>query len=49
MRFMFRLHALAACVALAFSAHAADKATAIPDNAVSCRRSRVLGVGPPGR
>ncbi|WP_036137863.1 M20/M25/M40 family metallo-hydrolase [Luteibacter sp. 9135] len=35
MRPTFRPHALAACLVLAFSAHAADKATAIPDNAVA--------------
>jgi hypothetical protein len=35
MRHTFRLHALAACLALAFSAHAADKATTIPDKAVA--------------
>jgi hypothetical protein len=35
MRHSFRLHALAACVALAFSAHAADKATTIPAKAVA--------------
>src|SRR6201991_1220497 len=35
MRHTFRLHALAACLALAFSAHAADKATTIPDKAVT--------------
>jgi hypothetical protein len=35
MRHTFRLHALAACLALAFSAHAADKATTIPEQAVA--------------
>ena len=35
MRHSFRLHALAACLALAFSAHAADKATSIPAQAVT--------------
>ncbi|NID16020.1 M20/M25/M40 family metallo-hydrolase [Luteibacter yeojuensis] len=35
MRPTFRLHALAACLALAFSAHAADKATTIPAKAVA--------------
>jgi acetylornithine deacetylase/succinyl-diaminopimelate desuccinylase-like protein len=35
MRHTFRLHALAACLALAFSAHAADKATTIPAKAVA--------------
>ncbi|MDR6937096.1 M20/M25/M40 family metallo-hydrolase [Luteibacter sp. 3190] len=35
MRHTFRLHALAACLALAFSAHAADKATTIPEKAVA--------------
>ncbi|HEY4291427.1 M20/M25/M40 family metallo-hydrolase [Luteibacter sp.] len=35
MRHTVRLHALAACLALAFSAHAADKATTIPEKAVT--------------
>lgn len=35
MRHTFRLHALAACFALAFSAHAAEKATTIPEQAVA--------------
>ena len=35
MRHTLRLHVLAACLALAFSAHAADKATTIPDKAVT--------------
>jgi hypothetical protein len=35
MRHTFRLNALAACLALAFSAHAADKATTIPEKAVA--------------
>jgi len=35
MRHTLRLHALAACLALAFSAHAADKGTTIPQKAVA--------------
>jgi hypothetical protein len=35
MRHTLRLHALAACLALAFSAHSADKATTVPDKAVT--------------
>jgi hypothetical protein len=35
MRHTFRFHALAASLALAFSAHAAEKATTIPDKAVA--------------
>ncbi|WP_448100143.1 M20/M25/M40 family metallo-hydrolase [Luteibacter jiangsuensis] len=35
MRHTLRLHALAACLALAFSAHAADKGTTIPQKAVT--------------
>ncbi|NII55179.1 M20/M25/M40 family metallo-hydrolase [Luteibacter sp. SG786] len=35
MRHTLRLHALAACLALAFSVHAADKATTIPQKAVT--------------